>query len=113
MRAFLSLPGYLLFLCAALRVLIYPVTRGSAWPWAPTYSWSPQPLVGMTALQAITLAVLGAAWLRWGAPMLSDKLLVLLSSRRRWQLATVLGAGVLLFGVVLALYREQPASNPT
>jgi hypothetical protein len=72
-RLLASVPGYLLFLCALLRVLVWPVTVNGTWPWAPDYDVH-GPLVGITALQGITLVVLGAAWIRWAVPTIAAKL---------------------------------------
>lgn len=60
----LSFPGYLLFLSAVLKVFVFPATEQT--------QYSAHPLVGMTALQALTLAALGAAWLRWAVPALHE-----------------------------------------
>jgi hypothetical protein len=105
-RFLLDLPAYLLFMCGALRVLVYPVTRGGAWPWSPPYSWNSQPLVGMTALQALTFGILGVAWLRWVRPAIAGSLTSILAKRRLRLVLTALSVTALLL-LALLWFRER------
>lgn len=90
MRRALSLPGYLLFLSALLKVFLFPATE-------PT-RYGDRPLVDMTALQAIALVALGAAWLYWAVPGLQDSLSMLfrwlrsIAQRRGLQVAAGVGS---------------------
>jgi hypothetical protein len=97
MRALVSLPGYLLFVVAMLKVFVFPATE--------RIGYRDHPLVGMTTLQTLTLIGGGAAWLRWAAPALqvsvpkAARRLVSLFWRLRWPIAAVLVAVLLIMGV--------------
>jgi hypothetical protein len=64
---FVRLPAYVVFLCAALRALVFPASDGAPWPWSAGYDASAYD-VPVTAFQVITLTVIGVAWLLWFAP---------------------------------------------
>jgi hypothetical protein len=97
MRALMSLPGYLLFVFAMLKVFVFPATE--------RIGYRDHPLAGMTTLEMLALIGAGTAWLRWIAPALhlsvpkAARSLVSSFWRWRWQIAAALAALLLIMGV--------------
>jgi hypothetical protein len=99
----LTIPGYLLFPSAMLMCFVFPASE-------PT-RFGAQPVIGMTALQAVTLVALGTAWFRWAVPALQAAVSRFRSGRR--QAVVVWGFMLVLAVVGLKVFQANQSMLPS